>query len=232
MVGFTESGAYAQYCTARVEALADMPEGVSFESAAALPVALETGTRGLGALGVRPGWTVVVHGAAGVVGSAVVQLLTARGVTVIGTASAPNHGHVASLGAIPVAHGNGVAAGIRRHAPRGVDAVYDAAGRGFARTAIELTGDPRRVLTIADFEAASLGIRTSTGSRTPSAEPIAAVPPLVASGAFRVVIDSVHPLTEIAAAHLRGEQGRPRGMIVVFVQEQDRALPAAPTLEP
>lgn len=217
VAGFADSGAYAEYCVARTEALAVLPDGVSFETAATLPVAVETATRGISALGVRPGWTVVVNGASGAVGGAAVQLLAARGAMVIGTASGENHPYVTSLGAVPVRYGDGVEARIRGLAPRGVDAVYDAAGHGFAATAVRLTGDPQRVLTVAGFEAASLGVRTSTGSRTPNAEPVASVLPLVAAGVFRTRIDSSFPLADLASAHTHGEQGRPRGKILVAV---------------
>jgi NADPH:quinone reductase-like Zn-dependent oxidoreductase len=71
--------------------------------AAGLPVALETATRSLDALGVGAGSTLLVSGAAGGVGSAAVQLAVARGARVIGTASPANHDYLRALGAEPVA---------------------------------------------------------------------------------------------------------------------------------
>lgn len=105
VVGFTDSGAYAEYALARTGALAVLPDALSFTDAVTLPVAVETAERGIRALGVRPGWTVVVNGAAGAVGSAVVQLLVLRGVMVIGTASEANHEHLTALGAPPSSTG-------------------------------------------------------------------------------------------------------------------------------
>lgn len=217
VVGFADSGAYAEYAVARTEALAILPDALSFERAVTLPVAVETAVRGIRDLNIQPGWTVVVNGAAGAVGSAVVQLLVQQGVTVIGTASEANHDHLTSLGAAPVTYGNAVATRIRALARRDIDAVYDVTGHGFATTAIELTGDPRRVLTIADFAAASLGILTSTGTPAPTAKPFAPMLPLAASGDFHTVIDRVFPLTDIAAAHARSEQQHVRGKIVITV---------------
>ncbi|MFD2422074.1 NADP-dependent oxidoreductase [Amycolatopsis pigmentata] len=217
VVGFTDSGAYAEYALARTEALAVLPAALSFVHAVTLPVAVETGVRGISALSVKPGWTVVVNGAAGAVGTAVVQLLLKRGVTVIGTASEHNHDHLAALGAIPVTYGTGAAARIRALAGGPIDAVYDVTGHGFAATGIELTGDSRRVLTIADFDAAPLGVLTSTGPSAPTAAPFAPVVPLAAAGEFPTVIDRVFPFADIAAAHARSEQGHARGKIVVTV---------------
>jgi NADPH:quinone reductase-like Zn-dependent oxidoreductase len=210
VVGFADSGAYAEYVVARVEALAVLPDALSFTGAVTLPVAVETATRGIRALGVQPGWTVVVNGATGAVGTAVVQLLARQGVTVIGTASARNHEHLASLGATPVAYGEAIR--------RPVDAVIDVTGHGFVPTAIELTGDPSRVLTIADFEAAKLGVQTSSGAAVQTAESFTPVLPLAAAGEFRTVIDRIFPLADIAAAHTRSEEGHARGKIVVTVR--------------
>ncbi|QUQ66999.1 NADP-dependent oxidoreductase [Kutzneria sp. CA-103260] len=207
VVGFADSGAYAEYAVARVEALTILPDALEFTAAVTLPVAVETATRGIAALGVQSGWTVVVNGATGAVGTAVVQLLAAQGVTVIGTASERNHEHLASFGATPIAYGQTIR--------RPVDAVYDVTGHGFVPTAIELTGDPRRVLTIADFTAARLGVLTSTGAGKQTAESFAPVLPLAAEGKFRTVIDRVFPFTDIAEAHTRSEQGHARGKIVV-----------------
>ena len=153
----------------------------------------------------------------GAVGSAAVQLLVKRGVAVIGTASQANHPYVASLGALPVAYGEGVANRIRALAHAGIDAVFDVAGHGFAATAIELTGDPSRVLTIADFEAASLGIRTSTGRGLPGAAAFAPLLPLAAAGGFRTEISRTFPLADLAAAHALSETGHLRGKIIVTV---------------
>ncbi|ANZ36682.1 hypothetical protein BBK82_11995 [Lentzea guizhouensis] len=70
---------------------------------------VETATRALDLLGVRDGTTVLVAGAAGGVGTVAVQLAAARGAKVIGTAGPATQDFVASLGAIPVVYGDGLA---------------------------------------------------------------------------------------------------------------------------
>lgn len=217
VAGFATSGVYAEFTVADRSAVAILPESLSFEKAATLPIAVETALRGIDELGVEKGSTVVVNGAAGGVGSAVVQLLVGDGATVIGTASADNQEYVASLGAAPVVYGDGVEGRIRALAPQGVDTVFDSAGHGFASIAIALTGDPKRVLTISDFEAAGLGILVSAGAGTPTAERFATVIDQAASGDFRTEIDSTFTLDEIAAAQTKSEIGHVRGKIVVTV---------------
>jgi NADPH:quinone reductase-like Zn-dependent oxidoreductase len=130
---------------------APIPPSLGFAEAAALPVAVETATRSLDALGVGALSTLLVNGAAGGVGSAAVQLAVARGTRVIGTASPGNHAYLRSLGAEPVAYGEGLVERVRAIAPDGVQAALDVAGSGVLPELIDLAGGPEHVVTIADF---------------------------------------------------------------------------------
>jgi NADPH:quinone reductase-like Zn-dependent oxidoreductase len=80
---------------------APIPPSLDFAEAAALPVAIETATRSLDALGVRVTSMLLVNGAAGGVGSAAVQLAVARGARVIGIASPANPTTCARYGLSP-----------------------------------------------------------------------------------------------------------------------------------
>ncbi|WP_029900782.1 medium chain dehydrogenase/reductase family protein [Nocardia brasiliensis] len=77
---------------------------------------------------VRCGQTILVHGANGGVGSTLVQLARAAGITVIGTASARNAAAVQALGATWIDYRGDVAQQVRALAPNGVDAVFDHVG--------------------------------------------------------------------------------------------------------
>ncbi|RSD09521.1 medium chain dehydrogenase/reductase family protein [Amycolatopsis eburnea] len=77
---------------------------------------------------VRPGGTILVHGASGGVGSTLVQLARTAGITVIGTASARNLDVVTALGATALDYRGDVPARVRELAPGGVDAVFDHVG--------------------------------------------------------------------------------------------------------
>jgi NADPH:quinone reductase-like Zn-dependent oxidoreductase len=122
------------------------PASMSWEDAAALPVAVETAARTLDLLGVDSGNTVLVEGAAGGVGSAAVQLAVARGATVIGTGNETNHDYIRGLGAIPTTYGAGLAERVAALAPDGVDAALDTPGKGSVPALIEIVGEtsPRR----------------------------------------------------------------------------------------
>jgi NADPH:quinone reductase-like Zn-dependent oxidoreductase len=93
-------GAWAEYCVARVADLAHKPAGVDHVHAAATPISALTAWQGLlGRAGLAAGQQVLVHGAAGGVGTIAVQLARWRGARVTGTASAANRDFVRSLGA-------------------------------------------------------------------------------------------------------------------------------------
>ncbi len=165
--GFSADGERA----AELALLADyapIPPSLGFAQAAGLPVAIETATRSLDALGVRAGSTLLVNGAAGGVGSAAVQLAVARGARVIGTASPANHDYLRSLGAEPVAYGEGLVERVRTLAPDGVDAALDVAGSGVLPELIELAGGPEHAVTITDFGGAQEhGVTFSSGDAWP-----------------------------------------------------------------
>jgi NADPH:quinone reductase-like Zn-dependent oxidoreductase len=101
VLGFARrSGSYAEYAVIPVSALARKPRSLTFEQAAGVPIAAETAYRSLHETSqVAAGKTVLIHGAAGGVGSAAVQIAKAAGARVIGTASAGNHEFLRSLGA-------------------------------------------------------------------------------------------------------------------------------------
>jgi NADPH:quinone reductase-like Zn-dependent oxidoreductase len=161
--GFCTEGA-AQAELAVLSYYAPIPPQLDFATAAALPAATETATRALDQLGVAGGTRVLINGASGSIGSASVQLAVVRGARVIGTASAPNHEYLRSLGAEPVAYDDGLIDSVRALTPDGVDLALDVAGSGTLPELIELTGGADRVVTIADFAGAQEhGVRFSSG---------------------------------------------------------------------
>lgn len=218
--GPTITGSYAEQALAPAARVALKPDTLSWEQAAALPVAAETSYRALELLAVRPGETLLIHAAAGGVGSIAVQIAVARGVKVIGTASEANHEHLRALGAVPVTYGDGLAERVRAVAPDGVDAALDAAGRGDAiPVSIELTGGKDRVVTIADAQgAAQNGVRFTGGGESYRGEPaFEEALALFATGKLQLPIHRAFPLAEAAAAHRESEGGHLTGKIVITV---------------
>ena len=142
---------------------AHKPDALSFEVAGGLPVIVETAWRCLEQIGVKSGETLLVGGAAGGIGSAVIQLARLRGIAVIGTASAPKHDYLRGLGAVPTTYGPGLAERVRELAPKGVDAALDVAGSGIIPELIDIVGDPSRVLSAADLTAPQYGAKFCQG---------------------------------------------------------------------
>ena len=166
-------------------------------------------------LEVKRGEAVLIHGAAGGVGTVAVQLAVSRGATVVGTASEVNHGYLHELGATPVVYGGGLVDRVRSVAPDGVDSVFDVAGKGALPDSIELRGGKSRVVTIADPEAYELGIPFSGGSDR-DAGALAEVAHQAADGRLRLAVRTF-PLEEASDAHAAVDSGHARGKTVLLV---------------
>ncbi|KAB7848459.1 NADP-dependent oxidoreductase [Streptomyces mobaraensis] len=206
------SGTYAEYAV--LSAWARMPEGLTFAEAAGYPSVVETALRVIRESGVRPGQTLLVSGASGGVGSAVLQIARDRGVTVIGTASAANQDYLRGLGALATTYGEGWTERVRRIGR--VDAALDLAGSGVIRELVELTGDPRKVVSIADLGAPEHGARFSgvTGD-VPRA--LAEAVDLMSRGRLHIPVEKSYTLADAAAAHIDSRAGHTRGRRVLVV---------------
>ncbi|MGI5348523.1 NADP-dependent oxidoreductase [Streptomyces sp. CA-250714] len=218
VVPFAElGGAAARYAV--LEAWAPKPLSWSFEEAGGAGANIETATRVLDALGAAEGMTLLIDGAAGGVGTITAQLAQARGLTVIGTASERNHAFLDGLGVVPVTYGPGLADRLAPLAPRGVDVVLDAAGKGSLPELVALAGDPHRVVTVADLDAARHGVRLSHsgGEEPPGWTGLTTAVALADRGRLTVPLHAVFPLKEIATAHEVSAGGHARGKIVLTV---------------
>jgi NADPH:quinone reductase-like Zn-dependent oxidoreductase len=212
--GNAKGGSYAEY--ARATNLAAKPASVSWELAASLPTVGEAAARSLGLLGVTAGETLLIHGAAGGVGSIATQLAVSRGVRVIGSVSEAQADLVRELGGTPVTYGDGLAERVRAISPEGVDAVLDTSGAGVLPVSIELAGGPDRVLTLADGDAAQYGVRFSSGGADYDHTALGTLAELAATGSLQLPIWRTYPLAEAATAHEDIEQRRNRGKIVLI----------------
>jgi NADPH:quinone reductase-like Zn-dependent oxidoreductase len=197
-------------------AWAPLPHHVSFEEGAATPVPFETATRMLDAVQAREGDTIVVSGAAGGVGTAVIQLARARGMIVIGTASARNLEYVEALGALATTYDAGWVERVRELAVAEVNAGLDIAGAGVIPQLIELTGDPARVVSIADASAPERGAKATFGGGDMAAA-LREASHLLDTGALRMVVEETYPLDMTPEAQRRSKEGHGRGRAVVLV---------------
>lgn len=218
VLGFNVLGCYAEYVAVPETQLVHTPPEVAWEAAGALSASGQTAHTALEELSVAEGETVVVHGAAGGVGSMFTQLALLRGATVVGTASPDNHEYLRGLGAVPVGYGDGQADRIRAAAEGPIDAVLDTAGHENLRTAVGLTEDRTRTATIVDMGLATeLGCRIVRSQR--STERLAELVRLVAAGRLNVHIRRVYTLDEVAEAHRDVETGHGRGKVVLTIGE-------------
>jgi NADPH:quinone reductase-like Zn-dependent oxidoreductase len=215
--GFGGGGA-AQAEFAVLNTWCPIPPSLDFVQAAALPSTVETAARALDELGVASGDTLLINGASGSIGSAAVQFAVYRGARVIGTGSPVTHEYLRSLGAEPVAYGDGMADRVRALAPDGVDAALDIAGNGILAELIALTGSADHVVTIADFAGArEYGVRFSRGDSGRADYALALAAKLVEEGRFRIPVGRTFALEDIAEAHRVGEAGEVRGKLVLLV---------------
>ncbi|OLT12012.1 NADPH:quinone reductase [Actinomadura sp. CNU-125] len=203
---------YAEFAV--LSAWARMPAGLTFEEAAGYPSVVETALRIIRQVGVRSGQTLLVSGASGGVGSAVLQIARARGITVIGTAGAANQDYLRSLGAVATTYGEGWVERVRRLGR--VDAALDLAGSGVLRELVELTGDPQKVITIADLAAPDFDVRFS-GVAGSVPEALAEAVGLISRGDLHIPVAKTYTLADAAAAHIDSQAGHTRGRRVVLV---------------
>jgi NADPH:quinone reductase-like Zn-dependent oxidoreductase len=130
VAALTETGSWADRVALGAEDVAPVPVGLDpAEAVAAVTNGVTAWQMLHRAASVRPGQTVLVHGASGGVGTLLVQLARVAGAEVIGTASASKHAHVRALGAVPIDYRNeDVTERMRELSPGGLDAVFDHVG--------------------------------------------------------------------------------------------------------
>ena len=218
----TRWGTYAEYVALDAALVGPRPAALDAVQAAAVPLAGTTALQVLDRLAVPPGEWLVVHGAAGGVGSLLVQLAVARGVRVAGSSSAQRHGFLRGLGVeLVLDREDGDALG-RAVREMGVEpfAVADLVGQGLlgrtlpylrehgaAATIVELRGDFDEAI---DRNVAINGVLARPGRQT-----LDRLAEAVAAGSLRPVVDEVVDMAQAPAAHRRVETGHGQGKVVL-----------------
>jgi enoyl reductase len=204
-------GGYRAVANFPASQLTPIPAGLDFEQAACLAIAGGTAYSALVQLGIGPGDTVLIHGGAGGVGSACVQVARNLGARVIATASKPHHEYLRELGAEPVAYGEGLVDRVR--ALGSITAVVDTVGgeEPTAATVELLGGHGAAVTTVPGKESNAAGI-----ARVRQLEGrVAEAARLAAGGKLRFSIEERLPLTEAARALGMSRAGHVRGKILL-----------------
>jgi NADPH:quinone reductase-like Zn-dependent oxidoreductase len=211
VIAGARGGAFRGHLVVDAGLVVPRPATVDVEQAAGLPSSAVAGYSLVENLGVTAGDTLLVHGAAGSVGSVAVQIAVSRGARVVGTASAGNHDYVRSLGAVPVEYGTGLLDSLRRHRP--FDCVADAVG---GRDTVEVT---RTVLGAGGRAVTAWGDRHSEVAGIPwvrhPADELEQTVALAARGIVRVRIGPTFPLARAADALRLSQTGHPDGKILL-----------------
>jgi NADPH:quinone reductase-like Zn-dependent oxidoreductase len=225
VLGFArQSGSYAEYAVIPVHSLARKPKSMTFEQAAGVPIAAETAYRALHESGkIARGQTVLIHGAAGGVGSAAVQIAKAAGARVIGTASPNNHEFLRSLGADQVIdYKSQKFEDVVKNADlvlNTVDADTNARSIKVVReggTLVSIVGSPNaEACAAAKIRCA----RPDRDTGASNADMLARVVELADAGKFKVNVDGTFPLADASRAWTKSREGHTRGKLIIRVSE-------------
>jgi len=215
-----KNGAYAEYIALPASEVAHKPASLDYFQAAALPhvgftawcALVETG-------GLTAGQTVLIHGAAGGVGSLAVQLAKWRGATVIGTASAHNLDFLRELGVDEAIDYNTTPFESVVHE---VDLVLDTVGGDTQARSWGVLKPGGMLVSVvqppSEETAVAHSVRQAFVTAVPPAgDALRTLAALVDSGDLKPVVSSVLPLADVQQAHTLGEGRHVRGKIVLKV---------------
>jgi NADPH:quinone reductase-like Zn-dependent oxidoreductase len=225
VLGFARgSGSYAEYAVISVTSLARKPKSMSYEQAAGVPIAAETAYRALHESGnVAEGQTVLIHGAAGGVGSSAVQIAKAAGAHVIGTASPNNHDFLRSLGAEQVIdYRSQRFEDVVKNADlvlNTVDAETSARSVGVVRVGGTLVSIVGPLDATACAVARIRCVRPNRDTGASNAELLAQVVDLADAGKFKVFVEQTYSMADAARAWEKSREGHTRGKLIIVVSE-------------
>jgi NADPH2:quinone reductase len=218
----TRWGTYAEQVALDAELVGPRPPGLGAVEAASLPLAGATAVQLLDRLNPKAGEWLLIHGAAGGVGSLLVQLARGRGVRVVASASAQREALLRELGAEVFVdrHAGEVAQRARRGIGRELDMVADLVGSGTLAASLPVVTEGGRTASIVelagDLELAIDRNLTLHGMLVrPSRAVLETLAAVVADGRLRPVVDQVLDWTDAAVAHRRVESRRGQGKVVL-----------------
>jgi NADPH:quinone reductase len=223
VVVFQVGDGYASALNAPAGDVFAKPGQLTFPEAANLLLAGTTAAEMLDAAGVRAGDVILVHGAAGGVGTSVVQQARLLGAAVVGTASERNFEALRAFGALPVRYGPGLEDRVRQATPDGVDAAIDTVGFDDAvDVSLALVADRQRIVTTWAFARARREGFRLVGSLNPDSAPFRAmarqpVLDLAAGRKLAVPVGQTFPFSEAPAAVTALQGAHPYGKLALMV---------------
>lgn len=224
----SEQGAYAEYLAVDSSLVATAPKSIDLLSAAAVPLAATTAWQALiEGCKLKQGQHVLIHNAAGGVGSFAVQIAKAHGAYVIGTASAANESYVLGLGADEFIDYRS-----QRFEDRvsDIDAVLVAVGgNSVVERSLHVVKKGGYVVSLLDdvdeAMANDLDVNYQRWWVIPNANDLENISALIDQGVLKVNIDQTFPLSQANKAHELSESKRARGKIVLDVTAEPNTKP-------
>lgn len=214
-------GGYAEYIAVKASEAAHKPATLDPTHAAAVPLAALTAWQSLvDAAGLQAGQTVLIHAAAGGVGSMAVQLAKARGAHVIATASAVNTGLVAELGADQFIDYTKTRF---EEVVQGVDVVFDTIGGDTQERSWQVLKPGGILVSVVNppskATAVTRGVRRAFVFIHADGEQLNTIARLIDMGKIKPILHAVLPLAEVRQAHAISQSGHARGKIVLHVAD-------------
>jgi NADPH:quinone reductase-like Zn-dependent oxidoreductase len=219
-----QSGSYAEYAVIPVNVLAKKPQSMTFEQAAGVPIAGDTAYRALHEAGkIARGQTVLIHGAAGGVGSLAVQIAKAAGARVIGTASPNNHEFLRSLGVDQVIDYRSQKF---EDAVKNVDLVLNTANADTNARSIRVVREGGVLVSIVgppNAEACAAAkircVMTDRATGASTADLLARVGELADAGKLKVFVEESYSMADASKAWEKNRAGHTRGKLIIKVSD-------------
>jgi len=210
----TQGGAFAQSASVPLHTFCRIPDSMSYEQAAALPTAAGSAWLALFGVGkLQAGQSVLIHAAAGGVGSFAVQFAKRAGAYVMATASSQNHALVKELGADEVIDYRREDFATRC---RNVDVVIDTIGGDTGERSWQVIKAGGALVSLADHTIQSRGdIRGEFVFFNNDALALEQIVKLFESQQLQVILDTIHSLEEGRAALEQVAHGHARGKVII-----------------
>lgn len=213
---------YAEYALAREEVTVKLPEHVSLEEAAAIPLAGQTAWQTLIDLGhVKDGDRVLIHAGAGGVGTLAIQIAKAKGAWIAATASKENQEYLTSLGVNrPIDYKSEDFTEV----VEGIDFVLDPVGGKVQEDSFSVLRKGGTLVSIAEEpdeeKAAEMGITARWFSMRPTKEALVGLNELLTKKELKPILAKEYAFTEedLREAHKEIEIGHGRGKLVIRVK--------------
>ena len=223
-LSFQEQGGYAGFTIARENETALKPKGISFEQAAAVPLAATTAWQALiDTAGLKAGQTVLIHGGSGGVGHFAIQIAKARGAKVIATASAPNQDLLKQLGVDqPIDYTKTKFEDVVKNVDVVLEATRsDSMSRSYGVVKkggfiVSITGPPDQA------QLDQHGLRGQSIMAHPDAKVLEELTKLIEAKKLTPIVSQAFPLAEAAKAQQQIETRHTRGKIVLKVADEPK----------